>query len=341
MLQTFAFPGKPQSGNPVVELQAALGKQFLQTEPLETVPNSSTSSPAPIVVPPQLSEAEVPPESPSSTASSSADAAVMAKLLATGIDANLVRQYLTQMPMDKSADPLKAVLQTLGFFTQLQSSAETGHKATPNGLSQDKQNQAASDQSGKAAANGKSEPAPRAPTAPPPQRGGTPVGQSATAPSLPKGAEAALTAKLLAAGSEATLARQSLMQLASLPDEQHPHQTRWVVDMPLMTPQGASVAQMVVERDNSHVSAEQPQPVWRVGLAMDIEPLGPVRANLALRGGHAWVTIAADRPESLALLQQCAGWLNEALMSSSLEADIAFQSGTAAKPRKGYGRGAA
>ena len=334
VLQTFVLAAKPQSGNPVVELQTALDKPATQAGPVETPPGA-TSSPTPSIAPPQQSEAEA---TSSSTTPNNADTTALTKLLPMGVDTSLARQYLTQLTIDKTTDPIKAVLQTLGFFTQLQSSGEL--PADPrNGLSA--LNQKAQDSTGKTLPNDKTELAARSPAAPPPQRGGAPVGQSAASPTLPKGGDAALTAKLLAAGSEAALARQNLMQLASLPDEQHPAQTRWVAEVPLMTPQGASVAQLIVERDSSNTSAEQPQPVWRVGLAMDIEPLGPVRANLALSGDHAWVTIAADRPESLAQLQQGAGWLSEALMSSSLEADIAFQSGPAAKPRNGYGRGTA
>ena len=85
-----------------------------------------------------------------------------------------------------------------------------------------------------------------------------------------------------------------------------------MIDVPLMTPQGPAVAQLVVTRDGSGSTADKPEPVWRVGLAVNIEPLGPVRANLALSGGHAWVTIAAERPDSLDKLQQNAGWLSGA-----------------------------
>jgi hypothetical protein len=167
---------------------------------------------------------------------------------------------------------------------------------------------------------------------PPPVRGGAPMAQSPAQPSLPEKADPAMIAKLLSSGSEAALARETLLQMASLPDPQKPGETRWIFDVPLMTPHGAAVAQMIVTRDGKGTSAETPDPVWRVGLAMNIEPLGPVRANLALSGGHAWVTIGADRPESLAKLAQNSSWLTDALTAVTLEADIAFQSGSG-RPR--------
>jgi len=106
----------------------------------------------------------------------------------------------------------------------------------------------------------------------------------------------------------------------------------------LMTPQGPAVAQLVIARDGSGSSSETPEPVWRVGLAVDLEPLGPVRANLALSGGRAWVTIAADRPESLDKLQHGAGWLSGALQEADLEAELAFQCTSPAKTKiSGYG----
>jgi hypothetical protein len=173
------------------------------------------------------------------------------------------------------------------------------------------------------------------PNVPPPVRGGPPVAQGTALPTLPADGDPVQTAKLLAAGSDAALARQTLLQMASLPDPQNPAETRWIFDVPLMTPQGAAVAQLIVTRDGKGTTTETPDPVWRLGLAIDVEPLGPVRANLALSGGHAWVTIGADRADSLDKLVGNSGWLSEALTAVELESDIAFQ---AAQPAAANGR---
>lgn len=165
------------------------------------------------------------------------------------------------------------------------------------------------------------------PNTAPPTRTGRPTAQGPAPASLPSNADPGIIAAMLSDGAEAALARQSLLQMASLPEPEEPSQTRWMFDVPLMTPHGAAVAQMVVERDARNASGEKAEPVWRAGLAIDIEPLGPVRANLAFSGGHAWVTITADRPDALQKLQKDSTWLTDALSLVTNEADVAFQQG--------------
>jgi hypothetical protein len=241
------------------------------------------------------------------------------------------------LPANKAptADDIKSALANSGLFT----AAALAKGSVPTDLTAGlgKLSQAAQDWATKLASS-KADLPHQGPSVPPP--GGAPVAQATAAATLPLGANAALTAKLLASGSEAALARQDLLQLASLPDAQSPTDKRWMIDVPLMTPQGPAVAQLVVTRDGSGTSPEAPEPVWRVGLAVNIEPLGPVRANLALSGGHAWVTIAAERPDSLNELQKNAGWLSGALQDAELEADLAFQSTAPVKTKLGgYGSG--
>lgn len=166
------------------------------------------------------------------------------------------------------------------------------------------------------------------PSVPPPTPASHPAAQPVSPASLPPNADAADIAKALLKGSDAALARQDLLQIASLPDTkpQGP-EARWIFDLPLMTPQGSAVAQLIIEKDGRGSGSEAQKPVWRMQFAIDIEPLGPVRANLALSGERTWVTITADRPESLAKLQGQVSWLADALQSQALDADIAFQSG--------------
>lgn len=232
---------------------------------------------------------------------------------------------------------IKAALAASGLFTE----AELAKGNKPNDLKTalGSLKKAAQDWS---ASTGGAETPRQGPSVPPPARGGQPVAQGPSAPALPQNADAALTAAMLADGSEAALARQDLLQLASLPDTQQSKEqhTRWVFDVPLMTPQGPATAQMMIERDGRNATAEEPEPVWRVALAMNIDPLGPVRANLALCGDHAWVTLSAERPQSLERLRAGAGSLTAALHDQALEADIAFQSPTPVL-RNGYNKGPA
>lgn len=243
-----------------------------------------------------------------------------------------VQQMLAlHLPTDKRPSPsdIKTALANSGLFTE-STLAKTGQPPLDLKTALGRLSQAAEDwatqSANEAPIEENSAASGQGSSVPPPQRGNAPVAQKAASPTVPENASPHVMAKLLAQESQAALARQDLLQLASLPETQKSSEPRYIVDIPLMTPQGPAVAQLAIERDSHGTSAETPTPVWRVGLAINIEPLGPVRVNLALSGDHTWITIAADRPEALAQLRDQAGWLNEALTQSDLEADIAFQS---------------
>jgi hypothetical protein len=229
------------------------------------------------------------------------------------------------LPTDKAPDAaaVKNALQSSGLFTEAKLAAGETPADLKSSLGQ--LAQAAERWLAKTPAQSQPQTQTPVPNVPPPVRGAHPAAQSPATPTLPPNADPALTAKLLADGSNAAMARQELLQMASLPDPEKPGETRWIFDVPLMTPHGAAVAQLIVTRDSKSATVDAPEPVWRIGLAIDIEPLGPVRANLALSGGHAWVTIGADRPESLNKLSGNSSWLSDALAAVTLESDIAFQ----------------
>ncbi len=246
--------------------------------------------------------------------------------LPSAVQSAMQQLIALHLPTDKAPDAaaVKNAMLASGLFTEAMLAAGLAPADLKSALGQ--LQQAAQRWLAQTPAN-QQQPNASAPNVPPPVRGGAPMAQSPAQPSLPENADPALTAKLLANGSEAALARESLLQMASLPDQNKPGETRWIFDVPLMTPQGAAVGQMIITRDHKGSSPDAPEPVWRVGLAINIEPLGPVRANLALSGDHAWVTIGADRPESLEKLSRNSSWLTDALTAVTLDADIAFQSG--------------
>lgn len=264
-------------------------------------------------------------------------AVLMANVLRASTSGNLppavqsaVQQLMAlHMPTDKTPDAstVKNAMQASGLFTEAML-AEGGTPPADLKTALSQLAEAAGRWLAKTPPQNQPQTQPSSPSVPPPVRGAEPTAQSPASPSLPQEADPALTAKLLATGGEAALARQTLLQMASLPDQKNPSETRWIFDVPLMTPQGPAVAQLIVTRDGKGTSAETPEPVWRIGLAMDIDPLGPVRANLALSGGHAWVTIGADRPDSLSKLQSNSSWLSDALSAVTLDSDIAFQTGS-------------
>lgn len=168
---------------------------------------------------------------------------------------------------------------------------------------------------------------PAQPSVPPPTPGVPGKAQAPATATLPEKADVALIAKTLAAGSDAALARQTLLQIASLPDasQTRSNQARWVFDLPVMTAQGPAVAQIAIERDGRNATPDQPKPVWRIQFAIDITPLGPVRATMALSGGQAWVTVHAERDDAVEKLRSQMSWLAGALQETDLEASIAVE----------------
>jgi hypothetical protein len=180
--------------------------------------------------------------------------------------------------------------------------------------------------------------APRAPdarspskTPPPPYRAGGARAQPAATPSLAADAAPSAIGQRLLAETEAAVARQELLQIASLPaGEDQPVEaqvTRWMFEMPFVTPQGASVAQFEIARDGRGVRGEQTEPVWRVGFSLDIEPLGPIHARVSLSGRQAIVGLWAEHEAGLNRLQADREMLGQALARADFEAEIALHAG--------------
>jgi hypothetical protein len=162
----------------------------------------------------------------------------------------------------------------------------------------------------------------RATPLPPPFRGALPVAQ-APMPATIASAGLREAATTVLAQTDAAIARHVMLQIASLPASQQPshppddHSVRLVFDIPLATPQGTTIVQIQVERDAPQREAQAP--VLSVRFAVDIDPIGPVRARVAHIGGKTSVTMVAEKPASAAALQQDIGSLRAALAQASLE----------------------
>jgi hypothetical protein len=154
----------------------------------------------------------------------------------------------------------------------------------------------------------------------PPARDGATAAQAAARPSLPDHADAQTITQALSRGVDQALARQTLHQLASLPDG--PNQA-WMFELPLATPQGAAVAQFQVDHNGGSGAGGEGDPGWRVRFSIDIEPLGPVHVQLAPGAERASVTVWAERPDGLVRLRSLGGELARAL-----PADVRFQGGS-------------
>ena len=93
-------------------------------------------------------------------------------------------------------------------------------------------------------------------TPPPPFRGALPAAQPIAAPTIAPDAPLATTAHHLLDDTDAAIARQTLLQVASLPDridasapKIDASAPRWNFEIPFVTPQGTAMAQFEISRD--------------------------------------------------------------------------------------------
>ena len=191
-----------------------------------------------------------------------------------------------------------------------------------------------------AVAYGGPEAAPAPPSQTPPPYAGAPThAQAAAQPGLPPGSGPHAVAQRLLAESGAALARTELLQIASLPEPapagrpMEEHAQRWVFDMPFMTPQGPAAAQFEISRDvhrdggGSGGEGGALGRTWRARFSLDVEPMGPVHAQVALTGDRARVSLWAERPAAMARLRTGEERLNSALREAALEPEVAFHTG--------------
>lgn len=180
----------------------------------------------------------------------------------------------------------------------------------------------------------------------PPFRGAVPSAQPIASPSLAPDAAPARVGRELLDQTDAALARQTLLQVASLPDRPEPGganqttQPRWSFEIPFATPQGTAVAQFEIERDGGNdVEGVAPSRIWRARFTLDVEPAGPVHALVSLVGDKTAVRIWAERPDTAAQLRAGTDALSLALRQAELEpGDILVGEGAPAQPKTRAGR---
>lgn len=170
------------------------------------------------------------------------------------------------------------------------------------------------------------------PPAPPPYRGAPPAAQPVA---IAHGAALATAeaAQMVRAAVEAALARHTMLQAASLPEQaaaaRNGEAQRLVFDIPLLTPQGTAVVQLQVERDRTRKDdTATAAPAWRLAFSVDIEPAGPVHARIAQIGARTHVALTAERAQSAAALRGNLGELKAMLTAAALEpGDLACHAG--------------
>jgi hypothetical protein len=184
-------------------------------------------------------------------------------------------------------------------------------------------------------------------TPPPPFRGSAPTPQPIASPSIAPDAPLATTAHHLLDNTDAAIARQTLLQVASLPDRIDTVGPRvdttapnWNFEIPFVTPQGTAMAQFEISRDGGGEGVEAAKRVWRARFSIDVEPSGPIHAQISLVGDKTSVRMWAERPATAAQLRAGASQLSQALSRAELQpGDIVIRDGNppqAAPARAGH-----
>lgn len=154
---------------------------------------------------------------------------------------------------------------------------------------------------------------------PPPHRAALPVGEPPALPSIASLDRDAMVQKLWSE-TDAALARVTLQQIASLPDTAGAHATqRLVLDVPIAIAQGHAVIAFEIEPDRANRDHEDGERGFRINLALDIEPLGPVRASVSEAGGRTHVSLFAERDATARVLREGLPALQGQLAEAALE----------------------
>jgi hypothetical protein len=170
---------------------------------------------------------------------------------------------------------------------------------------------------------------------PPPFRGALPSAQPVASPSFKPDMPLAAAVHHLLDDTDAAIARQTLLQVASLPDRADiagprtdPAAPRWNFEIPFATPAGTAVAQFEISRDGTGGAIDAAKRVWRARFSLDVEPAGPVHALISLSGDKTSVRMWAERPATATQLRAGASQLSQALSRAELQpGDIVIRDG--------------
>jgi hypothetical protein len=170
---------------------------------------------------------------------------------------------------------------------------------------------------------------------PPPINGALPAAQPVLPATLVSNSSVETALQHLLSDTDGAIARQTLLQVASLPGQTDratgridPISPRWNFEIPFATPQGTAMAQFDISRDGGGREAGAPKPVWRARFSLDVEPAGPVHALVSLAGERTSVRMWAERPATAAQLRAGVSQLSQALSRAELKpGDIVVRDG--------------
>jgi hypothetical protein len=159
---------------------------------------------------------------------------------------------------------------------------------------------------------------------PPPFRGGAQASQPVAASSVTPDMTVADVGHKLLDEVDGAIARQTLLQTASLPDRTdgttrgEAAGPRWNFEIPFATPQGTAVAQFEIAREGKRGEVGEAKPVWQARFTISIEPVGPVHAQILLAGERASIRLWAERPAAATALRENTSELSRALREAEL-----------------------
>ncbi|WP_213741974.1 flagellar hook-length control protein FliK [Bradyrhizobium sp. dw_411] len=175
---------------------------------------------------------------------------------------------------------------------------------------------------------------------PPPLNGALPAAQPVLPATLISKAPVDATLQHLLSDTDGAIARQTLLQVASLPGQPDaatgrvdPTTPRWNFEIPFATPQGTAMAQFDISRDGGGREPGAAKPVWRARFSLDVEPAGPVHAMISLSGDKTSVRMWAERPATAMQLRAGVSQLSQALSRAELQpGDIVVRDGAPVQP---------
>jgi hypothetical protein len=170
---------------------------------------------------------------------------------------------------------------------------------------------------------------------PPPINGALPSAQPVAQATLSAHTPVEAALQRLLGDTDGAIARQTLLQIASLPGQSDPSATRvdlstprWNFEIPFATPQGTGMAQFEISRDGGGSEARPAKATWRARFSLNVEPTGPVHALVSLNGERTSVRMWAERPSTASQLRAGVSQLTQALSRAELTpGDIVIRDG--------------
>jgi Flagellar hook-length control protein FliK len=175
---------------------------------------------------------------------------------------------------------------------------------------------------------------------PPPINGALPAAQPVAPAALSAHMPLNTALQHLLDDTDGAIARQTLLQIASLPGQADASASRidaatprWNFEIPFATPQGTAMAQFEISRDGGGREGAAGKAVWRARFSLNVEPAGPVHAQVALNGDRTSVRMWAERPATAAQLRAGVSQLTQALSHAELTpGDIVIRDGAPPQP---------